>query len=271
MSDNILLKERLARRKVLAEIYGRVLKTPSHHIDKDILQEACIQYSTLSLQEEPDLEPYYFKPYAGDLPLPEDPDNDLGSMDCDLLRDNHISNARTLQLVLWDYAYHCGMLLEEQNLQHLSPFRGYRETGDFKFGNLFEVMPNNWEVPTVLDTREGKFPHMKAMVISNTIGDNRLLRGELLAITDIMSTRLRTIELRPHIVAPILIFSIIGVRHARVLEAHFNGKDLIVRCSKLYDFSSSTPDLKPIRLLARYWLGSPCGETTWEEIMGVKN
>lgn len=44
---------------------------------------------------------------------------------------------------------------------------------------------------------------MKAIVENDVIGDNRLLRGEIMTITDIMRVRLRSKTLRPHIVAPV--------------------------------------------------------------------
>ncbi|OQE95520.1 hypothetical protein PENNAL_c0002G03440 [Penicillium nalgiovense] len=54
-----------------------------------------------------------------------------------------------------------------------------------------------------------------------------------------MAARLRTKSLRPHIVAPMLVWSLMGPRHARVLEADFDGKFLNIRASKLYDFTQN--------------------------------
>lgn len=44
---------------------------------------------------------------------------------------------------------------------------------------------------------------MKASIITGVEGDDRLLRSEILAIIDIMSTRLKTKSLHPHVVAPV--------------------------------------------------------------------
>lgn len=46
-------------------------------------------------------------------------------------------------------------------------------------------------------------PHIKAIVENDAIGDDKLLRGEIMTITDIMKARLRSNTLRPHIVAPV--------------------------------------------------------------------
>ncbi|KAJ6139968.1 hypothetical protein N7471_006454 [Penicillium samsonianum] len=58
-----------------------------------------------------------------------------------------------------------------------------------------------------------------------------------MTITDIMAASLRTKSLRPHIVAPMLVVSLMGPRHARVLEADLDGEILNIRASKMYDFT----------------------------------
>ncbi|GLA90878.1 hypothetical protein AtubIFM57143_000485 [Aspergillus tubingensis] len=100
------------------------------------------------------------------------------------------------------------------------------------------------------------------MLESEAIGDGRLLRGEIMTITDIMAARLRTRSLRSHIIAPMLVISIMGPRQARVLEADFDGEMLNIRAFKLYDFSCKNTD--SAQLIARYWLGGACGQTTME-------
>lgn len=57
-----------------------------------------------------------------------------------------------------------------------------------------------------------------------------------------------------------LVVSLMGPRHARVLEADFDGAILTIRASKLYDFTRKNTDAA--QLLARYWLGGACGQTT---------
>lgn len=83
-----------------------------------------------------------------------------------------------------------------------SLFFRYR-IGDFKFGQLLECFGFNWYAVSVTDYPEQNYPHMKAIVENEVIGDNRLLRGEIMTITDIMRGRLRSKTLRPHIVAPV--------------------------------------------------------------------
>ncbi|KAJ9486127.1 hypothetical protein VN97_g7211 [Penicillium thymicola] len=83
-----------------------------------------------------------------------------------------------------------------------------------------------------------------------------------MTITDIMAARLRTKTLRPHIVAPILALSLMGPRHARVLEADVDREILNIRASRLYDFTRKNTDV--VQLLTRYWIGDACGQTMME-------
>ncbi|KAJ5969732.1 hypothetical protein N7501_005980 [Penicillium viridicatum] len=99
----------------------------------------------------------------------------------------------------------------------------------------------------------------KVILESDVNGGDRLLRGEIMTITDIMAARLRTKSLRPHIVAPILVMSLMGPRHARVLEADLDGEILNIRASRLYDFRRRNTDV--VQFLTRYWIGGSCGQT----------
>ena len=118
---------------------------------------------------------------------------------------------------------------------------------------------------------------------SGIIGDNKLFRGELLAIIDVMLGRLNTMSLRSHIIAPvgvslkecpaketwiltssqILLFSVVGMHHIQVLEAYFNGKELVVRTARLYDLGQANQEL--LILLLRWWLGHASNRSTQVE------
>ncbi|KAE8348156.1 hypothetical protein BDV28DRAFT_164984 [Aspergillus coremiiformis] len=74
-------------------------------------------------------------------------------------------------------------------------------------------------------------PHMKCMIESEVDGDDRLLRGELVAIINTMITRLHTKSRRPRTVAP----------------------------TKLYDMRQK--NMERTILLTRWWLGFAVGET----------
>jgi hypothetical protein len=75
--------------------------------------------------------------------------------------------------------------------------------GDYKFGQLLECVDFNWYAVSVTDYPKGTYPHFKVIVESEVNGDDRLLRGEIMTITDIMTARLKTDVLNQHIVVPV--------------------------------------------------------------------
>lgn len=140
----------------------------------------------------------------------------------------------------------------------------------------------------IATARDEPLPHMKCMMESELDGDDRLLRGELVAIIRTMATRLRTRSLRPHVMAPVnpslslspksaptwhavaealliqainqvMMYSFMGPQQLRVLEAYFNGKNLVVRKTKLYDMAHG--NTATIDLLCRWWIGFAVGDT----------
>lgn len=58
----------------------------------------------------------------------------------------------------------------------------------------------------------------------------------------------------------VLIFSLMGLQ-ARVIEAFFHGENLVLRPTKMYDFSHGNSDA--FKSLAQWYiLGEPIGDTT---------
>lgn len=74
---------------------------------------------------------------------------------------------------------------------------------DYRFGQLLECIGFHWYAVSATDYPAGDYPHFKVMLESEINGDDRLLRGEIITITDIMATRLKTKSLRQHTVAPV--------------------------------------------------------------------
>ncbi|KAB8225398.1 hypothetical protein BDV33DRAFT_198779 [Aspergillus novoparasiticus] len=137
----------------------------------------------------------------------------------------------------------------------------YKEWPDLNLGQLAEYSKYYWTASNTcvaLPTHE-RLPHMKCLMENEVAGDDRLLRGELIAIGKIMTAWLNTKSLRPHTVAPVMLYSVMGPQQLRVLEAYFNGKNLIIRKTKLYDMKQE--DTTTVDLLTRWWLGFAVGET----------
>ncbi|PYI35862.1 hypothetical protein BP00DRAFT_432639 [Aspergillus indologenus CBS 114.80] len=260
--DEALVNQRADRRHALARIENLIKETPNMHVESSDLKAAGIRHLPLDLADGKNTQncPRFFQPFQEELPLPENEEKML-EFEPDL--DRIMWETRDMELFLTKHFCKCWIYADQKDPNNPPPSGGYREIGDYKFGQLLECIRFHWYAVSVTDYWAGNRPHFKVMLESDAIGDeSKLLRGEIMTITDIMAARLRTKSLRPHIVAPILVVSLMGPRHARVLEADFDGKMLNIRASKLYDFTKKNTDAA--QLLTRYWFGGACGQTEME-------
>ncbi|OAX77498.1 hypothetical protein ACJ72_08203 [Emergomyces africanus] len=202
---------------------------------------------------------------------------DLRHLDLTMLRSIHrkliLSPIITLSLMshLFEIAENLGWYLNQyfQNCtlpnQDLNPPGSfYVDFGNFKFGKLMDISKEpGWQVQATWNIARSTVPHMKVLVYSGIIGNrDELFRGELLAIIDVMCRWLNTKSLRLHIIAPVLLFSVVGMHHIRVLEAYFNGKELVVRATELYDLEHQNHKL--LIQLSKWWLGHASEMSTQE-------
>ncbi|KKA22961.1 hypothetical protein T310_3012 [Rasamsonia emersonii CBS 393.64] len=145
----------------------------------------------------------------------------------------------------------------------------YEDLGNYRFrGQLWEhdmFVPDPrppWYMSYVYHHHDTRFPHIKCTMFYDIDGDNEtLLRGELLALIRIMRGILRKRCFIEHNIAPVLLFSVMG-HHARILQAHFDGNELVVQCSKLYSFEHEQD--APLDFFAQWFLSAPTGKTTPE-------
>ncbi|KAH8423130.1 uncharacterized protein LDX57_000886 [Aspergillus melleus] len=230
-------------------------------IDFQDCTKACIHQGPLSLDEKADDRPRFFTPYRDEYfthkELPESFHN-LNPQE-----ENHI-NVQGLHLFMESYL---GSVYTQKP-------RGiyYRAWGDLNFGELSEPK-YFWQVSftcltstkfdryfrPVLGPNEA-LPHVKCMMESDSVEDDRLLRGEIITIIQIMAGRLNTKSVRAHVMAPVMLYSIMGPQHLRVLEAYFTGENLVIRKTKLYDMTKY--DASTLDQLTRWWLGHAGGQTT---------
>ncbi|KAI2682854.1 hypothetical protein CBS147355_1994 [Penicillium roqueforti] len=196
-------------------------------------------------------------PYQEDLPFPSKEENELLEQKPNL--DFIMWETRATESFLTSNFGDCLSYASDKYPHNPPPSGQYRELGDYRyFGQLLECIDFNWYAVEATDYREGNYPHFKVILESEANGDGRLLRGEIMTITGIMVGRLRSKRLRPHVVAPMLVLSLMGPRHAGILEADFDGKILNIRASKLYDFTQKNTEF--VHSLTRYWLGGACGK-----------
>lgn len=217
--DEALIRERATRRHTLARIENLIKQIPSYHVESPDLKAAGICHFPLSLEDDTQHHPRFFKPYQEELPLPpKEKEDELLEFPAD---PNHIMwDTRDMELFLTRNFYDCLSYAWKKYPNNLPPSGEYREyvtphsyfvlpltihdrIGDYRFGQLLECIDFNWCAVSVADYQPVNRPHFKVMLASDVNGDNRLLRGEIMTITDIMAARLRTKSLRPHIVAPV--------------------------------------------------------------------
>ncbi|PYH40502.1 uncharacterized protein BP01DRAFT_361227 [Aspergillus saccharolyticus JOP 1030-1] len=104
-------------------------------------------------------------------------------------------------------------------------------------------------------------PHISLIVTHKVAPAEKLLRTEVLALVGIMRTRLSRAALKEHTIIPINMISCMRQRKARILQAHFDGEDLVIRKSGLYNFATRELREKNIPLFLLYMASRPTGNT----------
>ncbi|KAE8153236.1 hypothetical protein BDV25DRAFT_38974 [Aspergillus avenaceus] len=114
----------------------------------------------------------------------------------------------------------------------------------------FEEVWEHWE--------DGDWPHVMIKLFHTVDADDRLLRGEVRCILEAMRYRLTLPKLKDHCIIPVQVISI-AHKHGRILQAHWNGQDVIIRQSPLYDLN--TTDMAIYDTFVRYMANKPIGDT----------
>ncbi|KAK2768593.1 hypothetical protein FQN54_000449 [Arachnomyces sp. PD_36] len=254
MDPNQKALEKKSRRKRLRAIIASIQQIENPYFSDVDLERLGIRRSSMSLEEKQT--PLFFKPYTAPV-LPPDIDTLTGYYP-KFYEDDPQYNAGALIWYLNQYFQKCILPEEDSN----PPGSFYTNFGDFNFGQLLDTSNRpHWQVEAAWNMPRVAAPHMKVLMRSNITGnENELFRGELVAVADVMRGRLHTKSLRPHMIAPVLLFSVVGMHHVRVLEAFFDGKELEVRTTGLYDLGQKNEEL--LIHLSRWWLGHASDKST---------
>ncbi|PLB40303.1 uncharacterized protein BDW47DRAFT_123801 [Aspergillus candidus] len=128
----------------------------------------------------------------------------------------------------------------------------YVPWGDLPVEELLEI-DRYWSVSlTASATGRPRRPHIKCLMSDDIFeGDDRLNRGEIITMIHLIKARLEP----PYTTEPVLIFSVMYPHHLRVLEASYNGENLVVGKTPLYDMATYNYAL--LVSLAKWWLGYP--------------
>ncbi|KAK1149262.1 hypothetical protein N8T08_006484 [Aspergillus melleus] len=142
----------------------------------------------------------------------------------------------------------------------VSKFDSPRQPGDFRTP-LWEYELENaidWRAAGIREI-QGR-SQVRCMILESVNGDDdQITRGEIMSICRIMIKCLRAKSYLAYKVIPVLLISFMGPRHARILLAHHNGTDLVIRQSKLLDFREK--NVPAFKTLLQWWCSSGTGDT----------
>ncbi|RFU36202.1 hypothetical protein B7463_g20, partial [Scytalidium lignicola] len=160
----------------------------------------------------------------------------------------------------------------EQELQQITYNAGWFQDGlvERKLGcSLFEhsgysEYPPQWQVMSLFFHEDIEFPHAKVIMISNIEGDDEMLsRGEILALLRVIRIRLKQAAYAMHDFHPVLMLSLMGPQHLRLIQGHFDGTDLVLQHSKVYNMLERDEDTL---IFLTSWLYGPPLNTTRKEL-----
>ncbi|KAJ5573758.1 uncharacterized protein N7459_008185 [Penicillium hispanicum] len=263
-ADQIRVRTRNIYRHALQAVLDTIYDAQTKHLEPSICEQAGIRRQPLSLEEGCELAPLFFNRYQGALGDTSEPDDPPRNYNATY---DHHENVRLIHSFMDDY-------IHDHHPEGV-PGSYISSWDDIKCGGLFESNDFNWVASSVAltVTNPGSWryrweeeggpnppkPHIKCIMESWVDGDDRLLRGEIIAIIKIMRARLYAKSVRPHFTAPVLLYSTMGPWHIRVLEAYFDGSKLIVRNTPLHDMRGK--DAAVLENLTRWWYGHGIGNT----------
>ncbi|PWY95110.1 hypothetical protein BO94DRAFT_606270 [Aspergillus sclerotioniger CBS 115572] len=253
-----------ARRTAVRNIWKGVRGLETVQCEDQDLERIQVQVlpMTLDVDGMPCFEPCYFKPMKNNFP---DPDPELLEMD---FPPYDPQDDFTVETVYW--AEGVANYVEEY-IQSVI-FTGLTEDSIFSESSNSSKLPSDpsdeelWDVVgadirwlSTATSHSPKQPYFKCMMASNIDGNDRLTRWELECICKSMEKLLNLRIYAKHLVTPVMILSYMGPRQVRILLAHFDGTNMVIRKSQFYDMR--TEDVEALRLLVRWWCSSESGDT----------
>ncbi|PYI00690.1 hypothetical protein BO78DRAFT_401893 [Aspergillus sclerotiicarbonarius CBS 121057] len=250
-------KERYNLRKALTlmERDIKVLKdTDTHILDQSTLKQHRIRSLPLSLDVDDSLAPKFFTPLASvNIPEPT----------AEYVDDEYYTDS-TLWCSEWGRSIYMYLDAYTRKLALRFPeiWRVWscKDIADYNFGDLYRTFEPEFGTFLIWHVAKASKPHIKCIMDNNLdVDDDHLLRGEVLTIIRIMLGQLKQKVFVDHMVAPVLLFSM-NRRHPRVLEAYFDGRELVIRRTKAYDFTFM--NAAGFKTFAQWWVGNPVGDTS---------
>ncbi|PYH92226.1 hypothetical protein BO71DRAFT_442619 [Aspergillus ellipticus CBS 707.79] len=212
----------------------------------------------LTTEGEPLFEPCFFEPYREPFQDPDPKENypsygvieDWELSPMDWARDVYSYLDRYIaDVTLNDTKLFFGQHSPKDLPTRTGPLWEYETCRDYRFA---------WRDTAGCSVPDG--PQYKCMMLDDVDTDDACItRGELLCICRLMIKSLSVCAYVDHMIAPIMLLSFLGPRHARILLAHYDGKKLIIRKSELFDCRKK--NIPAFRVLLRWWCSSAAGDT----------
>ncbi|KAJ5587727.1 uncharacterized protein N7459_003492 [Penicillium hispanicum] len=249
-------------RVALMAMHIRVRDFGVDEFDLKQLEDLNVRVDPMVLDETSPQKPSYFAAQPSHLIL-ETNEETLGSYNgLDDMEDispafkRPYDIARQMNWFLVHYISRCRSHANDEG--ESDPWR-YNYGGDFPECGLFKYEQPEFGCFRILDLKDPAYPHVKAIIYNNMVAtESTILYGELLPILRLMFAQFRRKRLRHHMMAPVLVISLMGVK-CRAIEAHFDGKTLTVRPSAMYDFTHGND--AAFRTFAQWFLGKAIGDT----------
>ncbi|PYI04506.1 hypothetical protein BO78DRAFT_408915 [Aspergillus sclerotiicarbonarius CBS 121057] len=123
-----------------------------------------------------------------------------------------------------------------------------------------QISTDRWQILRILEDVEHEVPHAVFDIRQNVDVEKAksLTVGEVKAILRVMAVRMELDCYRQHLVMPILVVSYLNSTQGRILQAHHNGKRVVIQHTKVLDFGL---EHQPVELFLRYYGSQPMGKT----------
>ncbi|KOS41039.1 hypothetical protein ACN38_g8112 [Penicillium nordicum] len=119
-----------------------------------------------------------------------------------------------------------------------------------------------WRIQTLLDDSKENAPLPHAIIdtiahVPANHADQSLTLHEVRAIVNVMLIRTSHRPFRGYSIHPLLVLSYMGEQHGRIIQASFDGENLILQYSPLWSFEDD--DTAPVELFIRYYISQLVG------------
>ncbi|KAL4962584.1 uncharacterized protein BDV14DRAFT_178263 [Aspergillus stella-maris] len=259
------LTKRLSKTRVvswhLSDIYRKTKASPDIFLTDSDLMSSKIEMSPLNLETEDQgaKQTLFYHPTAES----ELPTIDWNILDLWEARPNYSDQVLRIQhnlhevciAVAWAYHY---------DPEKRQPWVDCKKNNTNPTFETSFCAPYKWEAYHAAQAKVAgsSVPHLRSDIVNYVDLDPQesLARGEVMAIAAYMEWRSKQRAHWEHYYFPILFISMFR-SGARILQAHHNGKSLVISKSKFYDLSGDDND-ETYKLFARWIFSNPCGNTT---------